>query len=130
MYPDCFPLPDLVAFIMFILSSFISIISVLISIIGNVTTYRKDYKNPSLYFKLHMLIFLCLAEMANFVGIIVIPYDSVCRIIAVGTHILFVFVFCWLLMFSSFHLTRFLFPKKEKTINRVSICLFFAGYGN
>ena len=58
------------------------------------------------------------------------PYDSVCHVMSIITHVLFVFVFCWLFMLSILQLLHILMPKKEAVIDKSSITLFFAGYGN
>ena len=94
-----------------------------------IVTSTKVYKKPTLYFKIHTLSFLLLAEIVNFIGIFLIPYDNTCQIIAVITHVLFVFVFCWILMLSLFHLSTFLLPKKEDLLNKYSLTIFFTGYG-
>ncbi|KAI6652190.1 Protocadherin Fat 4-like [Oopsacas minuta] len=128
VYPDCFPLANLVAFILFILSSITILPCVVISIVLLIVFSSKEYKKPSLYFKLHTLSFLLLAEIVNFIGIFVIRYDEVCEIIAIITHNLFVFVFFWILILSFFHLLQFLFPNKEDILNKFSLALFFIGY--
>ena len=130
MHPNCFPLPDLVAFSLFILSSVILLVSIIVSITSLVYVSREHYKKPQLLFKLHALFFLLLAEISNFLGIFIVPFESVCYVISIVTHVLFVFVFCWLLTFSLFQLLHILFPKKEALINKYSIALFFSGYGN
>ena len=94
-----------------------------------IVTSTKVFKKPTLYFKIHTLSFLLLAEIVNFIGIFLIPYDNACLVIAVVTHILFVFVFCWILTLSFFNLSTFLFPKKEKLLNKYSLIIFFTGYG-